>query len=41
MDIGKYKLAMRPKKYLDGKFVIYDSSLPDPSDVQLGTGHAS
>ena len=36
MDIGKYKLAMRPKKYLDGKFVIYDSSLPDPSDAQLG-----
>ena len=37
MDIGKYKLAMRPKKYLDGKFVIYDSSLPDPSDAQLET----
>ena len=36
MDIGKYKLAMRPKKYLDGKFVIYDSSLPDPSNAQLG-----
>ena len=37
MDIGKYKKAMRPKKYLDGKFVIYDSSLPDTSDAQLET----
>src|SRR6056300_620054 len=36
MDIGKYKKAMRPKKYLDGKFVIYDPSLPDASDEQLG-----
>ena len=37
MDIGKYKKAMRPKKYLDGDFVVYDPSLPDPSDVQLET----
>jgi len=36
MDIGKYKKAMRPKKYLDGNFVVYDPTLPDPSDVQLG-----
>ena len=36
MDIGKYKKAMRPKKYLDGDFVVYDPTLPDPSDVQLG-----
>ena len=35
MDIGKYKKAMRPKKYLDGNFVVYDPSLPDASDVQL------
>ena len=37
MDIGKYKKAMRPKKYLDGNFVVYDPTLPDPSDVQLET----
>ena len=37
MDIGKYKKAMRPKKYLDGDFVVYDPSLPDASDVQLET----
>jgi len=36
MDIGKYKQAMRPKKYLDGKFVIYDETMPDASDAQLG-----
>ena len=36
MDIGKYKKAMRPKKYLDGRFVIYDKTIPDPSDEQLG-----
>ena len=36
MNLGKYKKAMRPKKYLDGKFVIYDPSLPDASDEQLG-----
>ena len=36
MDLGKYKKAMRPKKYLDGNFVVYDPTLPDPSDVQLG-----
>ena len=27
---------MRPKKYLDGKFVIYDETMPDASDAQLG-----
>ena len=27
---------MRPKKYLDGKFVIYDEKMPDASDAQLG-----
>ncbi len=37
MDIGKYKQAMRPKKYLDGKFVIYDETMPDASDAQLET----
>jgi hypothetical protein len=37
MDLGKYKKAMRPKKYLDGRFVIYDPSLPDASDEQLET----
>jgi len=37
MDLGKYKKAMRPKKYLDGNFVVYDPTLPDPSDVQLET----
>ena len=37
MDLGKYKKAMRPKKYLDGNFVVYDPMLPDPSDVQLET----
>lgn len=36
MDIGKYKQAMRPKKYLDGKFIIYDETISDPSDAQLG-----
>ena len=36
MDIGKYKQAMRPKKYLDGKFIIYDETMPDASDAQLG-----
>ena len=36
MDIGKYKKAMRPKKYLDGKFIIYDETMPDASDAQLG-----
>jgi hypothetical protein len=33
MDIGKYKKAMRPKKYLEGSFVVYDPSLPDASDA--------
>ena len=28
---------MRPKKYLDGKFVIYDETMPDASDEQLET----
>ena len=28
---------MRPKKYLDGKFVIYDETMPDASDAQLET----
>ena len=27
---------MRPKKYLDGKFIIYDETMPDASDAQLG-----
>jgi hypothetical protein len=36
MDLGKYKKAMRPKKYLDGRFVIYDETIPDASDAQLG-----
>ena len=36
MDIGKYKQAMRPKKYLDGRFVIYDETMPDASDAQRG-----
>jgi len=36
MDLGKYKKAMRPEKYLDGKFVIYDETMPDASDAQLG-----
>jgi len=26
MDIGKYKLAMRPKKYLTREFVVYRDS---------------
>lgn len=36
MDFGKYKQAMRPKKYLDGKFIIYDETMPDASNAQLG-----
>ena len=29
MDIEKFKKAMRPKKYLDGNFVVYDKNLPE------------
>ena len=29
MDIEKFKKAMRPKKYLDGNFIVYDKNLPE------------
>ena len=29
MDIEKFKKAMRPKKYLEGNFVVYDKNLPE------------
>ena len=29
MDIEKFKKAMRPKKYLDGNFVVYDKNLTE------------
>ena len=33
MDTGKYKKAMRKKKYLDGNFVVYDKNLPEIGEV--------
>jgi hypothetical protein len=36
MELGKYIKAMRPKKYLNREFVVYDSSL-DTGDEQLDT----
>ena len=29
MDIEKFKKAMRPKKYLEGNFIVYDKNLPE------------
>ena len=29
MKLGDYKKAMRPKKYLTSKFVVYDGSIDD------------
>jgi len=38
MKLGDYKKAMRPKKYLTSKFVVYDGSIDDRESFKFGGG---